>query len=115
MGNREVLTESDGQIVGVPYGQIDLRLLSAENALEYAALCRWLWGQGPSLINSSEALNREQAFRRRLHATLEHQRELADAGEPPDLLRPDAAAIVNEVVDEVRQYRAEQSAAPARR
>ena len=109
MGNREPLPEHEGQIVGVPYGQIDLRLLSTENALEYAALCRWLWGQGPASLPAAEAASRGEAFRTRLHATLDRQRALAEAGEPAVLLRPDAAAVVNEVVDEVMQYRAEQS------
>ena len=109
LGNREAFAERNGQIIGVPFGQVDLRLLSDDNALEYAALCRWLWGQSSVPVPATEAVNREQGFRTRLRAHFDRQRALAEAGEPAMLLRPDAAAIVNEVVDEVMQYRAEQA------
>ena len=113
LGNQEALGDRDGQIVGVPFGQIDVRLLSQENALEYAALCRWLWTQEPRSVATLEAVNREHGFRSRLRAHFDRQRALADAGEEALLLRPDAAAIVNEVIDEVMQYRTEQVAAAA--
>lgn len=107
VGNRTAVVEFDTHLVGVPFGQVELRLLSREVALEYAGLCRWLWGRAEEVPEGTGATERQRAFRRHLHEQLDGQRALAESGRPSDALPPDIAATVGQVLDEVMAYRAE--------
>jgi len=107
VGNRTAVVPFDTHLVGVPFGQVEVRLLSREVALEYARLCRWLWGRDAVVPEPDEASERQRAFRCHLHEQLDAQRALAENGLPSEALPEDIAATVGQVLDEVMVYRAE--------
>lgn len=108
VANRTTVLSFETHLVGVPLGQVEVRLLSREVALEYAGLCRWLWGRADEVPDPDEATERLRAFRHRLHEQLDLQRAHAESGRPSEALPADAAATVGEVLDEVLAYRAEE-------
>jgi hypothetical protein len=105
VGNVEPSAQRDPNLAGVPFGQVDVRLIRYDTAREFASLCRWLWGDDGSSVDAEEAIAREQAFRDHLRADLDHQRSLADSDRPAEHLDPDAAAVLDQVIDEVMKYR----------
>jgi hypothetical protein len=107
VGNRPSLAECDRFIVGVPYGHVEVRLLSDGLALEYASLCRWLWERADEGRDVAEAIERVRLFRSRLHDHLEGQRTLVDRGRAPTELAPEIAATLARILDEAMSYRAE--------
>jgi hypothetical protein len=109
VGNLEPAGQRDPNLAGVAFGQVDVRLLGYETALEFATLCRWLWGEQGTAIDPKQALAREGAFREHLRADLERQRRLAEDGRPAEHLAPEAAAVLDQVIDEVMHYRQDAS------
>lgn len=104
------LTDFDREVPGARYGQVEVRLLSAENAREYARLCRQLWSMHAS-GSAGEAAERMIDFRARLREQLDTQRSLAERGEVASRLPDDVAQVASEMLDEVMQFRGEQVAA----